>query len=134
MTSEYEYNLLVKDSEIDINKHVNNVVYIQWMQDAAVAHSAHLGFGKEMYEKLNTAWIVKSHQISYLRPALLNDEVIVYTYISKKERSEFTREYKIVNKSSNKVLANASTIWVYFDTVKNRVKKDVPEEIINAFM
>lgn len=134
MTKEYEYNLIVRDNEIDINKHVNNVVYIQWMQDAAVAHSTHLGFDTNRYKTLNTAWLAKSHQISYIRPALLNDEVIVYTYISKRDKSEFTREYKIVKKSNNKVLASASTVWIYFDTLKNRVKKDVPEEILNAFM
>ena len=32
--------LVVPDTAIDANGHVNNVQYVQWMQDAAIAHSA----------------------------------------------------------------------------------------------
>ncbi|MCJ8326699.1 MAG: acyl-CoA thioesterase [Campylobacterales bacterium] len=134
MNKIYEYNLIVQTNEIDINKHVNNVVYIQWMQDAAVKHSENLGFGTKKYLELGSAWVVKEHKISYLRSAVLDDEIIIYTHISKMQGSEFTREYKIVKKSNNKVIAKASTIWVYFDTVKNRVKKEVEKEILEAFL
>jgi hypothetical protein len=50
------------------NGHVNNVQFVQWMQDAAVRHYESLG-GILLTQALETTWVVRSHNIEYLRPA-----------------------------------------------------------------
>ena len=72
----YRYEILVKPEDIDIVGHVNNVVYVQWMQDAAVAHSAALGWSFRRYQDLGAGWVAREHRIEYLQPAMPGDCVL----------------------------------------------------------
>jgi len=133
MPNTYTHSLVVSEDDIDINNHANNIKYIQWMQDCATAHSDSLGFSMEIYLKLGATWVVKSHQIDYMRSALLHDEVAVLTWISKVEKSRFTRDYEFRRKSDDKVLAKAQTQWVYFDINSKRPCRTVHDEVLKAF-
>lgn len=133
MPDTYTHSLIVTQDDIDVNNHVNNIKYIQWMQDCAAAHSDSLGFSLERYMKLGATWVVKSHQIDYMRSALLNDQIDILTWISKVEKSRFTRNYEFRRKSDNKVLAKAQTQWVYFDIETKRPCRKVHDEVLKAF-
>ncbi|MEZ6045425.1 MAG: acyl-CoA thioesterase [Planctomycetaceae bacterium] len=66
----YEHHLKVQPEEIDGQGHVNNVVYLRWMQDAAVAHSTHQGWSNARYWEAGYGWVVRTHHIEYLKEAL----------------------------------------------------------------
>ncbi len=69
----------VQANEIDRLGHVNNLVYLRWGLDAAVKHSDHNGWDFDRYQTISAAWVVRSHQITYLRPAMLGDQIEVVT-------------------------------------------------------
>ena len=74
----YRYEITVPKSAVDINGHVNNVVYVQWMQDVAVLHSDTVGGTRAMHAVGGT-WVVHSHKIEYLSPAFIN--VVISTFL-----------------------------------------------------
>ena len=129
----YEYWFTVEKDAIDENDHVSNIIYIKWMQEAVTKLSESLGFPLERYKELGMTWIVKSHHIDYLRSALLGDEITVQTWLRAIDRAKFTREYKFIRRSDQKVLAKATTEWVCFDLKANRVCRVVDEEILQTF-
>jgi len=128
----FEYELTVTRKSIDENQHANNVRFVQWMQDAAVAHSNALGWTLSEYEKINAAWIVRRHEIDYFNPAFLGDIVIVRTWVKNFRRIRCARCYEIVEKREEKCLAQASTVWVFWDTAANRPKV-IPEAMKLGF-
>ena len=69
--SEYPINILQND--IDEQGHVNNIVYLKWVQDVAIAHWTSVA-NKEMQE--NNLWVVSRHEIDYLKSAYLHSKLI----------------------------------------------------------
>lgn len=63
---------------IDGNGHVNNVAYVQWMQDVATLHFEALG-GPAMMDRHGAAWVARSHMIEYVRPVFEGDLLALKT-------------------------------------------------------
>ena len=68
--------------DIDVQGHVNNLRYVKWMQDIAVAHSTAQGWSMERYVAEGAGWVVRQHTITYRRPAFLGEVVTACTWIS----------------------------------------------------
>jgi acyl-CoA thioester hydrolase len=132
----FDYHFTVPESAIDENNHVNNVMYVQWMQDAATAHSTALGFTPEFYASNEGTWVARSHYIEYLRPAFEGDEIIIQTWISTIKRSISERQYAFFRRSDKTLLARAKTVWIYINTAtltpiripKDLLAKYLPDE------
>ena len=77
MPAVYEHHHTVADDEIDALGHANNVAYLQWMQGAAVAHSAAQGWPGDRYRQFGFGWVVRAHTIEYSQPALRGEEIVV---------------------------------------------------------
>jgi acyl-CoA thioester hydrolase len=132
MPALFEYPHAVLPDEIDGLGHVNNVAYVEWMQRAALAHSTAEGWSAEAHQKLGTGWVVRSHQIEYLQPALPGDEIIVRTWVADMKKATSTRQYRIVRKSDGVLLATAATKWAYVNYATGMPTR-VPREIAEAF-
>ncbi|MDR2790652.1 MAG: acyl-CoA thioesterase [Campylobacteraceae bacterium] len=128
----YEHKIIVPQSAIDTNMHVNNVVYVQWMQDAATAHSDSLGFTSAFYEKIGGTWVARSHYIEYLRAAFLGEELVVQTWISSIKRSISNREYAFFRISDRVLLARAKTVWIYLNASGKPSK--IPNELLTKYI
>ncbi|MDR0407929.1 MAG: acyl-CoA thioesterase [Campylobacteraceae bacterium] len=128
----YEYEIVVSQNAIDTNMHVNNVVYVQWMQDAATAHSDSLGFTAEFYDKTGGTWVARSHYIEYLKPAFLEDKLIVQTWISSAKRSISNREYAFFRKGDKALLARAKTVWIYLN--ESGKPSRIPDELLAKYI
>jgi acyl-CoA thioester hydrolase len=124
----------VKPTEIDRLAHVNNLVYLRWALDAAVAHSDVNDWNFERYRSICAAWVVRSHQITYFRPALLGEEIEVVTGIVEISRATCQRRYVIrrLDAQGRTTLASASTDWVFIDTQKGSPRR-IPAEVLDAF-
>ena len=94
----YRYDFTVPESTVDMNGHVNNVVYVQWMQDVAVSHSDSVGGTKAMHEAGGT-WVVHSHKIEYLSPAFADEELFALTWVASFKRVRSVRRHKFFRKS-----------------------------------
>lgn len=126
---QYEFN--VDSSSIDQNGHVNNVVYVQWMQDVAIQHADACG-GSAVTHELGCSWIVRSHTIDYLRPAFSGDRIVAVTWVVNFQKVRSLRKYEFIRKSDNITLAKGSTEWVYIN-VKNGRPAIIPEQVKKCF-
>ena len=81
MVARFEYFHTVSREDIDDLGHAGNFHYIRWMQHAAIAHSAANGWPPERYDELGAGWVVRSHQITDLKPALVGDDLVIRTWV-----------------------------------------------------
>jgi acyl-CoA thioester hydrolase len=132
MIEVYEYPHTVSHDEIDEQGRANNVVYVSWMQDAAIAHSAALGWTPERYLELGVGWVARSHWIEYLLPAMAGDEIIVETRVSDMKKVTSKRVYRILRRSDREVLAKAETNWAFVNYATGKPTRILPE-IAGAF-
>jgi acyl-CoA thioester hydrolase len=123
----HEYEFEVPPDAIDENDHVNNVEYVRWMQEAAVRHFGSVG-GNDLMDAAGATWVVRSHHVEYLRPALRGERIRVRTWVKDFRRVMSTRKYEFVRADGGTVLAKGETEWVYVD-VKTGRPRSIPAEI-----
>jgi acyl-CoA thioester hydrolase len=128
----YEYSHTVVDGEIDALGHANNVAYVEWMQAAAVAHSAAQGWPGERYRQFGFGWVVRSHTIQYHQPACAGDEVVVRTWVATMKKVTSIRRYRIVRRADEVLLATAETKWAFVNYATGQPAR-VPPEIAGSF-
>jgi len=124
-----EKKILVSKNDLDDLNHVNNVVYIQWIQKIAKEHWEKLA-SNEILD--NYYWVLLEHQIKYLYPALLNDKIRIKTYIDKTEEIKSSRIVEIYNNDTNRLLVNSRTIWCLINSKTNKPVR-IPDEIRQVF-
>ncbi len=132
MPAIYSHRLIVQPDEIDRLGHANNLVYLRWMLDAAVAHSAVQGWDSKAYEELGAVFVVRSHQIEYLRPAFEAEEIHVRTWVASFRRASSVRRYEMRRASDEKVLATAATEWAFVD-LTTRLPTRIHPRVVAAF-
>jgi len=128
----FSREIVVAASDIDVQGHVNNLRYLQWMQDVAVAHSTAQGWPLERYVAEGSGWVVRSHTITYKRPAFLGEVLTACTWIAGFSPRSSPRRYLFWRAADKCVLAEAETIWVFVDLKTGRPTK-VPDALRNAW-
>jgi acyl-CoA thioester hydrolase len=123
----YTYQITVGPEAIDLFGHVNNIEYVRWVQDAARMHSLHVGYGWEEYRALGAAFVIRRHEIDYLRPAHLGETLDVTTWIASHTRISAVRATEIRN-AQGELIVNALTTWVYVSLTTMRPQR-IPDEI-----
>jgi len=131
-TKEFEYRHTVTHDEIDEQGHANNVVFVAWMQAAAIAHTKALGWTSEKYKQLGGGWVARSHTIDYLQPAFVGDNLIVRTWVAEMKKVTSIRRYQIIRESDRQVLAKAETNWAFIDYGTGKPRR-IPAEIIGLY-
>ena len=131
ITSIYSKTFIVPATVIDEDGHVNNVAYVQWMQDIAVEHYTAIG-GIGPTQIVGATWVVREHRIEYLLPAFAGEEIEIRTWIENVRRVRSLRQYEFVRKSDGKVLVKGETDWVFVD-VKTGSPRAIPETVIQIF-
>jgi acyl-CoA thioester hydrolase len=127
----YRDRFVVADDAVDANGHVNNVAYVQWMQDVAVRHFTAIG-GIEAMRAAGGTWVARSHRIEYLSPAFAGDRIEVRTWVAALRRVRSTRRYEFVRPTDGAILAQGETDWVFVDVATGR-PTSIPEPIREAF-
>ena len=130
ISSVYSKTLVIPKSAIDENGHVNNVAYVQWMQDIAVEHYSSIG-GVEA-QGYDATWVVREHRIEYLLPAYAGEEIEVKTWVENIRRVRSLRKYEFVRKSDGKLLVKGETDWVFVDANSGR-PLPIPEKVSSVF-
>lgn len=128
-SSVFELVVSVEPGDIDRQNHVNNTVYLRWVQDVAVAHWRALA-SNEAQEKIR--WVVLRHEIEYKKPAFQNDRVKLRTWVGKATRITFERFTEIRRETDNQVLSTARTLWCPVDSQTGRPVR-VSSEIRGQF-
>ncbi|MFT5892849.1 MAG: acyl-CoA thioester hydrolase [Dokdonia sp.] len=136
----FEYDLIVPASAIDVMGHVNNVVYLDWIQTAASKHWNHATAtyfkGEDLTEERigikKMAWVVLDHHISYKAEALEGDVLVVTTFVEKMGGVRSERHTTITRKRDQKLLVTAVTNWCLLKMPEAKPMR-IPEEIIALF-
>ena len=107
--NKFELEIKVAESDIDLLGHVNNIVYLKWVQDAAVAHWINAATEDQ---KENLFWVIKRHEIDYKQSALPGDEIIAVTWVGRATELVFERYTEILRARDRRLLAKAKTLWI----------------------
>ena len=113
----FELVVPVLSTDIDELGHVNNTVYLRWVQDVATAHWRAIA-SPAMQETI--AWVVLRHEIDYRAPAMLGDEVLLRTWVGHATRLTFERFTDILRTNDQLQLSKARTIWCPINPKTNR--------------
>ena len=120
----FELAVNVASTDIDELGHVNNTVYLRWVQDAATAHWEAVA-SVEMQAAI--VWVVLRHEIDYKTAARPDDEVLLRTWVGKASRLTFERFTEIVRRTDRQLLAHARTLWCPVNPATNRPTRVPPE-------
>ncbi|CAM1362943.1 acyl-CoA thioesterase [Tenacibaculum xiamenense] len=124
----YEKTQVVQKSEIDEYNHVNNVVYVQWIQNIANEHWQELTKG---VESIDYVWFIVRHEIDYKAQAVLNDTITIKTWVGKTEGVKSVRHVEISRGSQ--VIVKSQTTFCLVDNKTGRPKR-ITEEITNLLL
>lgn len=123
----FEKEITVSTKDLDARNHVNNVRYVQWVQDIAednwIANTTTAL--REMYY-----WVMLSHHIQYKAEAVLGDQLLLKTYVTKSEGLRSTRIVDIYNQKTNKLLTTSETIWCLMSHETHKPTR-ITQEIID---
>jgi acyl-CoA thioester hydrolase len=126
----YTRSFTIPASVIDENGHVNNVAYVQWMQDIAVEH--YEAIGGVQAQGPGRTWVVREHRVEYLLPAFARDEIEIRTWVENVRRVRSLRKYEFVRKSDGRILVRGETDWVFVN-VQTGSPRAIPEEVSRVF-
>ena len=104
----FEMAVSVLPDDIDEQNHVNNTVYLRWVQEVATAHWRAVATPEA---QKTIGWVVLRHEIDYRTPAALGDKIILRTWVGKASRLTFERFTEIRRKSDGQLLSQARTLW-----------------------
>ncbi len=127
---EHTTRVRVRHYEMDSLGHVNNAVYLHYVEEAAIEHARALGFDEARWHELGGAWVVRRHEVDFRLPAVAGDELDVTTRIIAVERVQATRRTTIERVRDGAVVAEALTFWVWVG-LDGRPKR-LPAEIVAA--
>lgn len=107
------HKLTAQPEDIDQLGHVNNVVYVRWVQEVAAAHWDTVASPDLL---LKYSWVVLRHEIDYKNPAFNGDEIIGSTWVGNHQGPRSERYVILTAGKTGKVLAEAKTIWCMIDS------------------
>jgi acyl-CoA thioester hydrolase len=105
----YEMSIAVQPADIDRQNHVNNTVYVRWIQEIATAH---WNATAPVPARDDIGWVVLRHEIDYKSALGLGDQVVLRTWVGKATRVTFERFVEVFRQSDRKLMASARTLWV----------------------
>jgi acyl-CoA thioester hydrolase len=125
----FEMTVSVLPGDIDEQNHVNNTVYLRWVQEVATAHWRIIA-SPEAQETIG--WVVLRHEIDYKAPAAHGDQIMLRTWVGKATRLTFERFTEVRRKSDGQLLSKARTLWCPINTGTGRPAR-VPAEVRTQF-
>ena len=127
-SASFTHPIGIRPADIDHMGHVNNSVYLTWVQDAVVRYWEHLAPPEAVARHL---WVALSHEIKYRRPAFLDDRVVADVIADKVEgaRAAFTT----LMMRGEEVIAEVRSSWCCLDAASRRPAR-IARDIITRFL
>ena len=124
----FEIEMIVSEKDIDHLNHVNNVVYLQWVQDIATKHWNQL---KDGHDTSNYVWVVIRHELDYSSQATLNDVIKIKTWIGETTGVKSIRHVAFYK--GERLLVKAKTFWCLVDAKTLRPRR-ITGEILKVLI
>ena len=125
----FELRLVAQPADIDALGHVNNVVYLRWMQEAAAAH-----WEARATAELRAAvlWVVTRHEVDYKAPAHAGDAIVVRTWVGAPSGATWERFLEVRRAADDRLLARGRSVYAAIDAVTGRPRRIDPD-VTGAF-
>ena len=125
----FAINVVAAAADIDVLGHVNNTVYLRWVQDVATAHWRAVARAADIERYI---WVVTRHEIDYLRTTLVGETLMLTTWVGTPKGARFDRFVDITG-ADGKLRARAMTVWALVDNHSNRAVR-VPPDVAAPFL
>lgn len=119
-----------KPSDIDANGHVNNVVYLDWAQQIAIAHWE---ARQPPEDQARWAWICLRHEVDYRRALMPGETAQARTWVATAPDGPRFDRYVRIDGPDGAMCAQAKTTWCLIEQASGRPKR-VPPEIVARFV
>ena len=130
-SASFEMTLSVVPGDIDEQNHVNNTVYLRWVQEVATAHWEAVA-SSEAQEGNRTGRCLR-HEFYYKTPACLGDDVVLRTWVGKATRLTFERFTEIRRSNDGQLLSSARTLWCPINAQKRAGQSACRRKCANSF-
>jgi acyl-CoA thioester hydrolase len=137
----FEHVIEVGEGDIDMLGHASNIAFLRWIQESAILHSTAMGLDVEAYRRLGAFFVVRRHEVDYLRPALRGESLRLRTWIDRAAAAKFERVTEFVRAaagggealpSAGNIVAKARTTWGFVEATSGRPTR-IPDDIRVAF-
>lgn len=129
----FRIDIRVTDADIDALGHVNNAVYVTWLERIAWAHSEFLGIDLARFQQLDRAMVVARHEIDYLAAARLGDELRLATWVVGSDRRlRLKRHFQLVRPLDGVTLLRADTVFVCIEPSTGRPRR-MPQVFLDTY-
>ncbi len=105
------FPIRILPEDIDFMGHVNNSRYLNWVQEAVLEHWRKLAPPEAVAQR---AWVALKHEISYRRPAFLDDKDVVATTVLQGIQGA-RAFYETIIRRGEEVLAEVKSSWCCID-------------------
>ena len=131
-TNAYRLPVHVTAEMVDLQRRVSNHEILRIFSRAASMHSASLGWDLDAYRKLGAWWVVRRHEVDYMQPARLDDELVCYTWPSGLGKARAMRRHVLERPDDGVVIARGLNMWALIDVETERPRR-IPQEVIDSF-
>ena len=116
----FQVPITVTPADVDDQGHVNNVIYVRWMQDAAAAH-----WQAAADEGLRAAisWVVTHHEVEYKAPAFDGERLLARTWVGEARGATWERFIEIRRAADDKLLARGRSVYAALDAATGRPRR-----------
>lgn len=126
-------DIIPKATDIDAFGHVNNAVYVKWLEDCAWQHSNSLGLNMAVYKQLDRGMAVIRHEIDYLASSYCNDKLQLATWIIEMDNKlRISRQFQLINASTQQTILKAKTVFCCIELSTGKPKR-MPKEFIECY-
>lgn len=123
-TFDYEHEIEVRFRDCDLLGHVNNAVYLSYLEQARVGYWQRLSGSAGVPR----SFILARAECDYRAPATLGDRLVVRVAVASIGRTSFTLDYEVLNARTRQVVATARTVQVMYDYSAGR-SIPIPEHL-----
>jgi YbgC/YbaW family acyl-CoA thioester hydrolase len=128
----YSWRFNVRSYELDVSGQVAPPTFLNYLEEGAVQASAAEGYDHNWYFANNRMWVVRKMTMRYFSPAVITDELALYTWVSDFRRVQSNREYDLRRASDDEPIVRARGNWVFMNTETMQPQR-IPPEVIEEF-
>ena len=128
----YTVRYPVRQYELDVLGHVNNAVYLNWVEQVAIEHVEALGFGRAWATERGGAWVVREHRVTYHRPVEYGDIVLVTTLPQELAGVRGLRRTEVHREADGVLTTEILTQWIWVRASNGRPTR-IPADLLELF-